>query len=128
MSRSSSKIFNPINTSDDSSKSASKIKNPDDGDKEKAQELVGDLGYFLGTGKNAQDSVVWLTIKWSFFIGIGISVVIVLYMMYFTPKFLPICDPSYKPTFPMEYIKSTWAIFVPIITLALGYMFGKGGK
>ncbi|HCG8517832.1 TPA: hypothetical protein NJ569_003309 [Vibrio parahaemolyticus] len=108
--------------------SQSSIIKPTAKEEAQAQELVGDLGQYLGTGNNAQNSVVWLTIKWSFFIGIGISAVIVLYMFHFTPKFLPICDPSYKPTFPMEYIKTTWSIFVPIITLALGYMFGKGGK
>lgn len=119
-------LKNIRSTAEDPSQSS--IKKPTPKEEAQAQELVGDLGQYLGTGNNAQNSVVWLTIKWSFFIGVGISVVIVLYMLYFTPKFLPICDPSYKPTFPIEYIKTTWSIFVPIITLALGYMFGKGGK
>ncbi|MGN2752526.1 hypothetical protein [Aliivibrio fischeri] len=91
-----------------------------------SQEQVGEVAQFIGTGNNAQNSVVWLTIKWSFWIGIGITLIIVLFMAWFTPT--PKNESDVLSIFPIDHIQTIWGIFVPIITLALGYMFGKGGK
>jgi hypothetical protein len=67
----------------------------------------------IGTGENAKNSIVWMTITWSFFIASAMS------LLFFS---LVVC---YKDFSYIESIKSVWSIFVPIITLALGYAFGK---
>ncbi|AMG07162.1 hypothetical protein WJ038_08685 [Vibrio parahaemolyticus] len=78
--------------------------------------LVGKIAQHIGTGQNAKDSFIWMTITWSFCIASGISVAFFL---------VDLCsDGNSSDT--MDSIKNTWAIFTPIITLALGYAFGKG--
>lgn len=86
-----------------------------------SEDIAGAVSYTIGTGRHAQDSVVWLTIKWSLSLGFILSVVLIIFMW-------PCSDSaqSSSPTFPIEDLKTIWSIFVPIVTLALGYMFGKG--
>ena len=67
----------------------------------------------IGTGENARNSIVWMTITWSFFIASAMT------LLFFA---LVVC---YKDFQFVDHIKSVWSIFVPIITLALGYAFGK---
>lgn len=86
-------------------------------------DIVGAVNYAIGTGKHAQDSVVWLTIKWSFSLGLLISFVMILYTWPVRPEG---SHPPVRFEFPMDNLESIWSIFVPIVTLALGYMFGKG--
>ncbi|HGV9306400.1 TPA: hypothetical protein ACNOH7_002310 [Vibrio fluvialis] len=88
------------------------------------QDHAGHLSQYLGTGNNAQNSVVWLTIKWCFISGAVLSTVLILYLWYFTPS----CKDNCSVSFPIDNLKTIWSIFVPIITLALGYMFGKGSR
>jgi hypothetical protein len=86
------------------------------------EDVVGEVSYTIGTGKHAQDSVVWLTIKWSFNLGLFLSILLVVFMW----TTLPEGNTTTSPEFPIENLKTIWSIFVPIVTLALGYMFGKG--
>ncbi|WP_440884977.1 hypothetical protein [Vibrio campbellii] len=87
---------------------------------------LGSVNKSLGTGKNAQDSVVWLTILWSFGVGIGTTVLLFSFVWYFYPVPPLICATEAPiPEFPLEYLTTVWSIFIPVITLALGYMFGK---
>ena len=86
------------------------------------QDIVGAVNYTIGTGKHAQDSVVWLTIKWSLSLGLFLSISLIIYMW---PETADGVHPPIKAIFPMDDLKSIWSIFVPIVTLALGYMFGK---
>ncbi|NIE73050.1 hypothetical protein F3J45_01030 [Pantoea sp. Ap-967] len=73
----------------------------------------GTIQATIGTGSNAKDSIVWMTITWSFVIASCIS------LLLFS---LVVCYKDFKY---LEEIKDVWTIFVPIITLALGYAFGK---
>jgi len=73
----------------------------------------GSIQATIGTGDNAKNSIVWMTITWSFVIASILS------LLMFS---LVVC---YKDFEYLEHIKTVWSIFVPIITLALGYAFGK---
>lgn len=75
--------------------------------------MAGKITHSIGTGENAKNSIVWMTITWSFGIGAVITVAI-----------LALCFVQGKGDY-VDSIKSVWAVFVPIITLALGYAFGK---
>lgn len=75
--------------------------------------IAGKITANIGSGENAKNSIVWMTITWSF-ITAG-----VLSLLLFS---LAVCDRDFKY---LEEIKSIWSIFIPIITLALGYAFGK---
>ena len=76
-------------------------------------EALGTLTEKMGTGENAKNSIVWMTITWSFSIATALS------LLFFS---LVVC---YKDFAYLESIKSVWALFIPLITLALGYAFGK---
>jgi len=76
-------------------------------------EALGTLTEKMGTGENAKNSIVWMTITWSFSIATALS------LLFFS---LVVC---YKDFAYLESIKSVWAMFLPLITLALGYAFGK---
>ncbi|HHF2973691.1 hypothetical protein WMY97_20115 [Vibrio diabolicus] len=88
-----------------------------------AGDIAGSVSNTIGTGKHAQDSVVWLTIRWSFILGLALSAVLILFMWPDSPDG---SHPPIKSVFPIEELKTIWGIFIPIVTLALGYMFGKG--
>lgn len=79
----------------------------------KPTEAPGTLTQKMGTGENAKNSIVWMTITWSFVIATGLSVLLLALVVYYR-------DSAY-----LESIKSVWAMFLPLITLALGYAFGK---
>jgi len=79
-------------------------------------EMAGKIADHIGTGKNAKDSFIWMTITWSFYIATGLSVLM------FIRGF---CAPSETGAVLAEIV-DIWGIFIPIITLALGYAFGKG--
>ncbi len=79
------------------------------------KEIVGKIGTHIGTGKNAKDSFIWMTITWSFSIATGLSLLLFI-RAFFIGETLELIDS----------IKDIWTVFVPVITLALGYAFGKG--
>lgn len=78
-------------------------------------DMPGKITETIGSGKHAQAAIVWQTIKWSFVAGSVFSLIFVLY------AWLGETEVS-----PAEDIKMIWSIFIPVITLALGYIFGKG--
>jgi amino acid transporter len=80
-------------------------------------DIPGEITKKIGSGKHAQDSIVWQTIIWSFATGIGTTLVIILWSYLDTTVSLQAQD-----------IGSIWSLFIPIITLALGYIFGKEHK
>lgn len=86
----------------------SSVKNPDQ---------TGTITKSIGTGENAKNSFVYLTLKWSFLAGIVITIIVVVNCWFFVKS-------DKVPDF-MGDIKATWAIITPLITLALGYAFGK---
>ena len=76
--------------------------------------IVGAVTQQIGSGEHAQNSIVYRTILWSFIGGGLLSAASISISLY-----------AGKPS-PMGEIKELWSIFVPLITLALGYLFGKG--
>lgn len=71
----------------------------------------------IGSGEYAKDTFIYITIFWSFVIG---SVTCgAIYIRTFAP-------PAMTAAEILEVVKGVWSIFLPIITLALGYSFGKG--
>lgn len=79
----------------------------------KPTEAPGTLTEKMGTGENAKNSIVWMTITWSFSIATALSLLFFSLVVFHK-------DFSY-----LESIKSVWSLFIPLITLALGYAFGK---
>ena len=78
--------------------------------------VAGKLTSLIGSGEHAKDSFVYVTITWSFIIGSAVTAVI------FIKSFSDNADSCNL----VDGIKTIWTIFVPLITLALGYAFGKG--
>ena len=71
----------------------------------------------IGSGENARNSFIYITIVWSFIVG---SVTCgAIYIRTFAP-------PEMTAMEIVEAMRGVWSIFLPIITLALGYAFGKG--
>lgn len=68
----------------------------------------------IGTGDDAKNSVVWHVITYS--LTIYSCIVAAL---------LVIDVVNNKGHSALTIVKDSWAIFTPIITLSLGYMFGK---
>lgn len=68
----------------------------------------------IGSGEHAQNSIVYRTILWSF-IGGGVlsTASVIIAFVKGSPSVL-------------SEVKDIWSIFAPLITLALGYLFGKG--
>lgn len=79
-----------------------------------AAPIPGTLTRQLGSGEHAQNSIVYRTILWSF-VGGGLLSAAAVVLAYRDGKATP-----------MSEIKEVWSIFAPLITLALGYVFGKG--
>lgn len=74
----------------------------------------------IGEGDAAKNSIIWVTIRWCLVIPTIITVLffISLWISYGADN--PAESESIK-----DYIIKTWSIFAPIITLALGYLYGK---
>lgn len=94
----------------------SKEKKPSRVTKPKDAPIVGLITERIGSGEHAKESFVWVTITWSFVIGTSITAIILLRTW---------CDGA-TATITIDSVKAIWTIFVPLITLALGYSFGKG--
>ncbi|MCM7619799.1 hypothetical protein [Enterobacter vonholyi] len=82
--------------------------------------LAGTIARQIGTGEHARDSFIWMTLKYCFRLGGAFSVFILLAYMYYVviknePEKIDI----------ISFLKDVWSIFTPILTLALGYAFGK---
>ena len=68
----------------------------------------------IGSGDHAQNAIVYRTILWSFAAGGLLSLAAYAHALL-------------KGTAsPLGEVKDIWSIFAPLITLALGYLFGKG--
>jgi hypothetical protein len=76
--------------------------------------IPGAVTQQIGSGEHAQNSIVYRTILWSFVGGGLLSAAAVLIAL------------TKGSTTPFAEIKDVWSIFAPLITLALGYLFGKG--
>lgn len=79
-------------------------------------DVQGSITKTIGSGEHAKDSFIWRTITWSFSIASTITLLI------FVRSFFDIAEKEIL----LNSIVDIWNIFIPIITLALGYSFGKG--
>lgn len=79
--------------------------------------IPGEITTVIGSGHHAQASIVWQTIKWSFISGSCLTIITLLWALI-----------DVQSTFTIDHIESIWSIFIPIITLALGYIFGRGSS
>lgn len=80
------------------------------------KEIAGKIASHIGTGRNAKDSFIWMTITWSFYIASITS----LFLF-----FRSFSDVAVGENL-IDSLIQIWSVFIPIITLALGYAFGKG--
>ena len=78
--------------------------------------VAGKIAAHIGTGKNAKDPFIWMTITWSFVIATSLC------LLLFIRSFFVVA----KDEVLLDSLVQIWTVFVPIITLALGYAFGKG--
>lgn len=76
--------------------------------------IPGAVTQQIGSGEHAQNSIVYRTILWSFIGGGLLSAASII---------IALCNGSASA---LSEVKDIWAIFAPLITLALGYLFGKG--
>ena len=102
-------------TNNDSSQASEKKE--DKNRLEKGLNSAGKITQTIGRGEDARNSFVYLTLKWSFIVGIVITGIIVINNWFFVTE-LKVPDI-------IGDISSTWEIVIPVITLALGYAFGK---
>ncbi|ENO0458952.1 hypothetical protein ACAK56_002944 [Salmonella enterica] len=84
------------------------------------ESLTGSIASQIGTGEHAKDSFIWATLKYCFLLGALFSISIISVYLYFsldqnTPERIDI----------ISELKDIWSIFTPILTLTLGYAFGK---
>jgi len=77
-------------------------------------DIPGRIAEHIGSGRHAQASLAYYAIVYSFIIGLILSMLTYIMIVLLDPK-----------TSFVESVKSIWAIFIPIITLSLGYIFGK---
>ena len=80
----------------------------------------GTITKTLGEGDNAKNSIIYITLAWSFRSAVALTIIVVANAWLFS-----LID---QPAKISEDLKLVWAIFMPIITLALGYAFGKAHK
>lgn len=75
------------------------------------------IAQHIGEGDNAKDSVVWFVITKIFYIY---SIIILILLINDICRFSGVnC---------LNIIHDTWATYSPILTLSLGYMFGRKEK
>jgi len=79
--------------------------------------LPGKITKTIGRGEDAKNTFVYLTLRWAFWTGLVITLLVVINTWCFNQE-LKVPDI-------MGDISKTWEIVVPVITLALGYAFGK---
>lgn len=82
--------------------------------------IISDITKRIGRGQDASNSIVYLVIKWAFWVGAIITLIVAINYWIFREK-------EKVPDF-IGDISTLWDIIVPIITLALGYHFGKSNK
>lgn len=83
---------------------------------------INKISDLIGKGDDAKNSIVWIIIRWSLIIPSGITV---LYFITMWIVYLYNLDFAVQVSQIREHILKVWAVFSPLITLALGYIYGK---
>lgn len=85
--------------------------------------FIGKITQQIGTGEDAKHSIVWITIRWSFVISTSLTLILFIFLgfAYYNNNQAEIAELK-------KYILSIWSVFTPLITLSLGYAFGKDIK
>lgn len=85
--------------------------------------IIGKITEQIGTGDDAKHSIIWTTIRWCFIIASAITAIVFIFLgvAFFSGNTDEINELK-------RFIPTVWSIFTPIITLALGYAFGKDYK
>lgn len=87
----------------------------------KPKNYTGKITQTIGSGTNAQYSLIYIVIIFSFIAIIVISILVILNYWLFR-------DTENKVPDITSDLKVIWEIVTPIITLALGYAFGKSSR
>lgn len=78
-------------------------------------QIFGKVATHIGTGTHAKNSFVWYVLRASFVSAAFLVILVFIYKAWFYPE----------PTPFVESVKLVWDIFAPLVTLALGYAFGR---
>jgi hypothetical protein len=81
------------------------------------KDLTGVVQGVIGTGENAKTGIAYSVLKWLFWLTTGITVIVIINCIFFRR--------NEKTPDIMNDIKFVWDIVTPLITLILGYVFGK---
>lgn len=76
-------------------------------------DFPGKASQEIGGGRYAQEVIVWKTIRWSF-----IAAGLITLMVYIGGCF-------FKQPPAIDELMKIWSFFIPLMTLVLGYLFGK---
>ncbi len=79
--------------------------------------MPGRVTETIGTGENAKNSLIYLTLKWAFIVGGVFTLFVVINCWIFREN-------EVVPDIVRDIV-ALWKILIPIITLALGYAFGR---
>ncbi|EMR7550479.1 hypothetical protein WJ752_004605, partial [Salmonella enterica] len=77
-------------------------------------EKTGGMSDNVGVGKHAQTNIIWYIISSTFIVFSCIAAALVILVVY-----------GYNISEVTQSIKDIWSVFTPILTLSLGYLFGK---
>lgn len=85
--------------------------------------FIGKITQQIGKGDDAKHSIIWTTIRWCFIIATVISTILFIFLgfAYYNQNNNEIIELK-------KFILAMWSVFTPIITLSLGYAFGKDYK
>jgi hypothetical protein len=77
----------------------------------------GKISEIIGEGKSALNSIAFVTLVTTFFVALVLSAWLLVEA--------PLKDCTMASSQWLELMKGVWGIFIPILTLVLGYVFGK---
>lgn len=77
----------------------------------------GKITEFIGKGEDAKNTFVYLTLTWAFKAGICITILIFVNGWIFRQ--------NEKVPDVIGEVSTAWDFIIPLVTLALGYAFGK---
>lgn len=79
----------------------------------------------IGKGEDAKNSIIWTIITWCLTIPAGITFLYFI-TMWLVLYWFPSPDTHIEAI--RDHIIKIWSLFSPIITLALGYLYGRSSK